>query len=261
MPSLSKYRQFSIMIMVIMVISFALSFASLWDTVLTHKIKYTGWNIVFFLILFIAGMILFYMVYRFTDEKQAEEDRKKAYEAGKAEILNELEKRNQVEKEVGQTGDENIDRTVSQILTGIKSGRSLKTGNKILANLAKHLGFVQGILYIREPSGELFTPEGEYALTGQKPAAFQKGEGLAGQVAESKSPMVLYDIPEQYFTVESALGSSKPRFLLITPLISEGECYGVIELAAFKKPDDLTEKIMQKLSAELGPILHTSFAA
>jgi hypothetical protein len=249
------------MIMVIMIISFVLSFASLWNSVVTGKIKYTGWNIAFILFLFIAGMILFYFVYQFTDEKKAGEERKKAYESGKAEILNELEKRNQAEKVVSQTGDEDIEKTVSLILTGIKSGKSLKTGNKILANLAKHLGFVQGILYIREPAGELYNPEGEYALTGQKPAAFRKGEGLAGQVAENKAPMVLYDIPEQYFTVESALGNSKPRFLLLSPLIFEGECYGVFELAAFKKPDDLTGKIMQRLSAELGPILHTSFAA
>lgn len=261
MRSPSKYRQFSIMIMIIMVISFVLSFASLWNSVVTGKIKYTAWNIAFILILFITGMLLFYFVYLFTDEKTAEEERKKAYESGKAEILNELEKRNQVENEVSQADSEDIEKMVSRILTGIKSGRSMKTGNKILANLAKHLGFVQGILYILEESGELYNPEGEYALTGQTPASFRKGEGLAGQVAESKTPMVLYDIPEQYFTVESALGSSKPRFLLLTPLIFEGECYGVIELAAFKKPDDLTGKIMQKLSAELGPILHTSFAA
>jgi hypothetical protein len=261
MRSPSKYRQFSIMIIIIMVISFVLSFASLWNSVITGKIKYTGWNIAFTLLLFISGMLLFYFAYLFTDEKKSEEERKNAYEAGKAEILNELEKRNQTENEVSQADDEDIEKTVSRILTGIKSGRNLKTGNKILANLAKHLGFVQGILYVMEESGELYKPEGEYALTGQTPASFRKGEGLAGQVAESKSPMVLYDIPEQYFTVESALGSSKPRFLLITPLIFEGECYGVIELAAFKKPDDLTGKIMQKLSAELGPILHTSFAA
>jgi hypothetical protein len=261
MPNLSKYRQFSIMIMVIMVITFVLSFASLWNSILTGKIKYTGWNIAFILILFVAGMLLFYLVYQFTDEKNAKEERKKAFESGKAEILNELAKRNQAEKEVSQTGDEDIEKTVSRILTGIKSGRSMKTGNKILGNLAKHLGFVQGILYIREQSGELYNPEGEFALTGQKPAPFRKGEGLAGQVAESKTPMVLYDIPEQYFTVESALGSSKPRFLLLTPLIFESECYGVIELSAFKKPDDLTGKIMERLSAELGPILHTSFAA
>jgi len=261
MSNLSKYRQSSIMIMIIMVISFVLSFASLWNLVRTGKIKYAGWNIAFILVLFIAGMLLFYFVYQFTDEKNAEKERKKAFESGKAEILNELEKRNQVEKEVGQTGDEDIEKTVSRILTGIKSGRSMKTGNKILANLAKHLGFVQGILYIREQSGELYTPEGEYALTGQKPVAFRKGEGLTGQVAESKIPMVLYDIPEQYFTVESALGSSKPSFLLLTPLIFEGECYGVIELSAFKKPNDLTGKIMERLSTELGPILHTSFAA
>jgi hypothetical protein len=261
MSNLSKYRQFSMMIMIIMVLSFVLSFASLWNTVVTGKIKYTAWNIAFILILFIAGMILFYFVYQFTDKKNAEEERKKAYESGKAEILNELEKRNQVEKAVSQTDDEDIEKTVSQVLTGIRSGKNLKAGNKILANLAKHLGFVQGILYIREQSGELYIAEGEYALTGQKPSPFSKGEGLAGQVAESKTPMVLYDIPEQYFTVESALGSSKPRYLLLTPLLFEGDCYGVIELAAFKKPDDLTGKIMQRLSAELGPILHTTFAA
>jgi uncharacterized membrane protein len=248
-------------IMVIMAVSFVLSLASFWNTVATGKIKYAGWNIAFIFILFIAAMVIFYFVYQLTNEKNAEEERKKAYESGKAEILNELEKRNQVEKEVSQTGDEDIEKTISQVLTGIRSGKTVKTGNKILANLAKHLGFVQGILYILEQSGELYTPEGEYALTGQKPAGFRKGEGLAGQVAESRSPMILYDIPEQYFTVESALGSSKPRFLLLTPLLLEGECYGVLELAAFKKPDDLTVKIMERLSAELGPILHTSFAA
>jgi hypothetical protein len=247
--------------MVIMVISFVLSFASLWNSVVTGKIKYTGWNIAFILILFIAAMILFYLAYTLTDEKLAEEERKKAYEAGKAEILNELEKRNQVENEVKSTGEEDIEKMVSLIMTGIKSGRSTKTGNKILANLAKHLGFVQGILYVREKSGELFNPEGEYALTGQTPSSFRSGEGLSGQVAYSKTPMILYDIPEQYFTVESALGSSKPRFLVITPLIFDNDCYGVIELSAFKKPDDHMGKILQKLSAELGPILHTSFAA
>lgn len=261
MSNLSKYRQYSIMIMVIMVISFVLSFASLWNTVITGKIKYTGWNIAFILVLFIAGMIFFYLVYLLTDAKKAEEERKRTYESGKAEILNELEKRNQVEKEVRKTDDEDIEKTVSQVMTGIKSGKITKTGNKILANMARHLGFVQGILYVRDQSGEFYNPEGEYALTGQKPAAFRKGEGLAGQVAESNSPMVLYDIPEQYFTVESALGSSRPRFLLLIPLIFEGECYGVFELAAFQKPDEMTNKIMQRLSAELGPILHTSFAA
>ncbi len=78
MSNLSKYRQFSIMTMVIMVISFVLSFASLWNSVVTGKIKYTGWNIAFILILFIAGMLLFYFAYQFTDEKKAEEETEKS---------------------------------------------------------------------------------------------------------------------------------------------------------------------------------------
>ncbi len=57
-------------------------------------------------------------------KKQLKRKEKEAYESGKAEILNELEKRNQVEKEVSKTDDEDIEKTVSQIMTGIKSGQN-----------------------------------------------------------------------------------------------------------------------------------------
>jgi hypothetical protein len=175
--------------------------------------------------------------------------------------LKELEKRNQEEKSDLKAEQGTIDDTVARIFSGIKKTRDAKTGHKILANLAKNLGFVQGILYIRESNGELYHPEGEYALTGQKPAPFSKGEGFAGQAAESRSPIILYDIPEQYFNIASGLGSSKPRFLMLIPVMFENECNGVIELAAFAKPDDTTGRILQKVSAELGIIIHTSFAA
>ena len=76
MPSLSKYRQFSIMTMVVMIIAFVLSFASSLNSVINGKIKYAGWNIAFVLILFISGMIFFYLAYRLTDEKKAERGNK-----------------------------------------------------------------------------------------------------------------------------------------------------------------------------------------
>jgi GAF domain-containing protein len=261
MSNLSKYRQFSVWAMVILVAGFVLACAACWNAISNPGAKYFGWMIVFIVLMFASGLLLFYVAWQFTDEKKAVAERNEAYESGKASILHELEKRNQQEEQTQKSDQEDIDKAVHQILAGIKSGRSLKTGNKILATLAKNMGFVQGILYIREKSGEMFNPEGEFAITSQKPSPFRQGEGLAGQVAASKLPMVLYDIPEQYFTIESALGSSKPRFLMITPVLFEGECFGVLELAAFIKPDDLTGKILQRLSVELGPLLHTSYAA
>jgi two-component system chemotaxis sensor kinase CheA len=64
--------------------------------------------------------------------------------------------------------------------------------------------------------------------------------------------MILYDIPEQYFIVSSGLGTSQPRFLLIVPVLFNEESVAVLELAAFRKPDDLTGKILNKVSSELG---------
>jgi GAF domain-containing protein len=118
--------------------------------------------------------------------------------------------------------------------------------------MANHLGLVQGIVYVKEANGELFQICGEYALTGTKPGPFRTGEGLPGQVAQSKSPMTIHDIPESYFNISSGLGNSKPRFLLLIPVLFKEECIAVIELATFKKPDDNTGRVLNKLSTELG---------
>jgi two-component system chemotaxis sensor kinase CheA len=64
--------------------------------------------------------------------------------------------------------------------------------------------------------------------------------------------MILYDIPEDYFNVVSGLGSAKPRFLLVVPVISGEACIAVLELAAFKKPDAITGRLLQKVADALG---------
>lgn len=261
MTSLRQYRQFSVWSMTALVVALVLSLAALWNSLLTSAVRHEGWVIVFLMILFMAGILLFYIAFRTTDTEHFDSEIKNAYESGKTDILKELEKRNQEEKSDQKIEQEDIDKTAARISSGIKKAGDPKTSHKILASLARHMGFVQGILYIKKPGEDLFHAEGEFALTGEKPAPFRKGEGLAGQAAESKSTIILYDVPEQYFNIASGLGSSKPRFLLVVPVLFENECCGVIELAAFTKPDETTGKILQKVSAELGIILHTSFAA
>jgi hypothetical protein len=246
---------------IIMVVALVLTLVSLWNSLLTVALRHEGWIIVFLMMGFITGILLFYIAFRTTDAEHFDSAIKNAYESGKSDILKELEKRNQEEKSDQKFEQEDIDKTTARIFSGIKKTGDPKISHKILASLARNMGFVQGILYIKGPGEELFHAEGEFALTGQKPAPFRNGEGFAGQAAESKSTIILYDVPEQYFNIASGLGSSKPRFLLLVPVLFEDECCGVIELAAFTKPDETTGKILQKVSAELGIILHTSFAA
>jgi hypothetical protein len=260
MTSLRQYRQFSVWSLIIMVVAFVFSLAALWNSLLSSAVRHQGWGFVFLIMGFAAGILLFYITFKTTDGEHFDSEIKNAYESGKTDILKDLEKRNQEEKSDQKAEQEDIDKTSTRILSGIRKAGDSKTSHKILASLARNMGFVQGILYIKRPGEELFQAEGEFALTGQKPAPFRIGEGFAGQAAESKSIIILYDVPEQYFNVASGLGSSKPSFLLLVPVMFENECCGVIELAAFTKPDETTGKILQKVSADLGIIIHTSFA-
>jgi len=244
-----------------MMAAFVLSLAALWNSLLTAGVKHEGWVIVFMMVEFVSGTWLFYIAYKTTDFGHLEREREQAFESGKAEILKELEKQNQEVKNENKSKEEDVENMVHLVLAGIKTKLDQKSCNRLLANLGKTMGFVQGIFYIRDPNKSFFKVEGEFALTGQKPAPFRKGEGLAGQAAESKSPVVLYDIPEQYFDIASALGSAKPRFLLLVPVIYENECNGVIELAAFTKPGNTEISILQRLSVELGVRIYTSLAA
>jgi len=253
MTNLNKYRKLSIVAITALVISLLLSFAALWNSLLTSEVKHEGWVIVFILLLFAIGIFLFFIAYKISDVVKLEKIKKEAYESGKTEILEEIEKRKKVEKSDQKFESEDIDKVAETILSGMQGIRTESVYcNKVLGNLAREMGFVQGILYVKDKKEGQFNPIGEYALTDRKPQPFRIGEGLPGQVAENKSMMTLYDIPEQYFIISSGLGSSQPRFILLVPVLFSEESVAVLELAAFKKPDEMTGKILNKVSSELG---------
>jgi hypothetical protein len=253
MTNLNKYRKLSIVAITALIIGLLLSFAALWNSLLTSEVKHEGWVIVFILLLFAIGIFLFFIAYKISDAANLERIKKVAYESGKTEILQEIEKRKQLENSAQKIESEDIDKIADTILSGMKGTRT-EAGfcNKVLVNLAREMEFVQGILYVKDKKEGVYNPIGEYALTDRKPQPFRIGEGLPGQVAENKSMMILYDIPEQYFIISSGLGSSLPRFLLLVPVLFSEESIAVLELAAFKKPDEMTCKVLNKVSSELG---------
>ena len=75
--------------------------------------------------------------------------------------------------------------------------------------------------------------KGSYAHEGgeEPKISFMIGEGLVGQGALDKKPIVLKSAPEDYMKVESAWGSSKPVSVMIYPILFENEVLGVVELA------------------------------
>ena len=90
-----------------------------------------------------------------------------------------------------------------------------------------------------------------YAYTRKKylKAKFKFAEGLVGQAAAEKDTVLRTEIPDEYVTITSGiLGDQRPKCILIVPLITNEEVYGVLEFAGFRKFDPSQVKFVQELS-------------
>ena len=130
---------------------------------------------------------------------------------------------------------------------------STKYTEKILSNIAKEFDIVQGLFFVKEKKTDMFNIAGKYAYFGEEqPKSFKSGETLSGQVAKNKTTLNLKEIPEDYVTILSGLGSSSPNNLLIIPIILKDETVGVIELASFKKFGKVIIELFESISDKIG---------
>jgi len=251
MINMSKYRKLSVFAIIILVIAWISAMAAYWNSLPKTDAKNEGWVVLFMSLILISGLVLFYFIFITADTRKIEILRKEAFDSGKSEVIQEIESKKKTAHDQ-QVKDEDLQKVVDAVLSGINSVRS-ENGlcNKLLTGLAREMGFVQGVMYMRKDS--LFSPAGEYALTDRKPEPFKDGETLAGQAVSNKTITVIYDIPENYFSISSGLGKSAPRYLLLVPAVYNNETIAVLELAAFTKPDASTEKILEKILTEAGP--------
>jgi len=128
-----------------------------------------------------------------------------------------------------------------------------KYTEKILSNIAKEFDIVQGLFFVKENKSDIFKIVGKYAYFGEEqPKSFKLGETLSGQVAKNKTTLNLKEIPEDYVTILSGLGSSSPNNLLIIPIVLKEETVGVIELASFKKFGKVIIELFESMSDKVG---------
>jgi signal transduction histidine kinase/HAMP domain-containing protein len=82
------------------------------------------------------------------------------------------------------------------------------------------------------------------------------GEGLVGQSALEKKPILLTAVPDDYITITSGLGEAPPRNIIVLPILFEGEVKAAVELASFLPFSDTQQTFLDQLQESIGVVVN-----
>src|SRR6185437_6985019 len=126
----------------------------------------------------------------------------------------------------------------------------------IMEELAPLVRAQHGTFFLAEESGgetRLRLIAG-YGLRADKdaPIQYRIGQSLIGQVAKTKRPIVVDEIPQGYIRITSGLGEAPPANLAILPIMFEGQVQGVVELASFTRFSKVQIDFLEQFTETLG---------
>jgi signal transduction histidine kinase/DNA-binding response OmpR family regulator/HAMP domain-containing protein len=104
----------------------------------------------------------------------------------------------------------------------------------ILNFLAQYIQSLMGVIYVCNDARSLMLITAYPSPIRPRKECIKFGETLVGKVAQDKKMLILTDLPDDYTTIDSGLGGSKPKHIVIVPLLRENKIIGVMELASFQ---------------------------
>ncbi len=131
---------------------------------------------------------------------------------------------------------------------------------QIMSELTPLVSAQYGAFYMRDSDeGQMLLKLiASYAYKARKHVAnrFTEGEGLVGQAALEKQPILLTNVPDDYVQVTSGLGAAPPRNIIVLPILFEGEVKAVIELGSFNAFSQIHQLFLDQLSESIGVVLN-----
>ena len=127
-------------------------------------------------------------------------------------------------------------------------------GDNIIRFTINKINAIQGAFYVVNGEEKTIELTNSFAYSRKKylKKSFQFAEGLVGQAAVEQEMVLRTEIPDSYVSITSGiLGEKKPSCIMIMPLITNEEVFGVIELAGFEKFNPSQIKFMKELSTML----------
>jgi len=133
--------------------------------------------------------------------------------------------------------------------------------NLILSEIAPLVSASHGVFYLHKIEGDeqFLDLVASYAYKHRKHLAnrFQIREGLIGQCAYEKRPILLTHVPADYIQINSGLGEAPPLNIIVLPVLFEGEIKAVLELASFEQFSEIHQSFLDQLMESIGIVLNT----
>jgi CheY-like chemotaxis protein/signal transduction histidine kinase len=130
----------------------------------------------------------------------------------------------------------------------------------IMSELTPLVSAHHGAFFITDAEGNSpsFKLIASYAYRSRKhiQTRFMLGEGLVGQAALEKEPILLTNVPDDYIQITSGLGEAPPRNIIVLPILFEGEVKAVIELASFLQFSQIHLTFLDQLAESIGVVLN-----
>ena len=92
------------------------------------------------------------------------------------------------------------------------------------------------------------------------PSQFRLGQSLIGQVAKTRKPIVVTDLPADYVKISSGLGEAAPVNLMILPIVFEDQVLGVIEAGSFSRFTRMHQDFLEQLVETIGVSVNSIIA-
>jgi signal transduction histidine kinase/HAMP domain-containing protein len=93
-----------------------------------------------------------------------------------------------------------------------------------------------------------------------EPSQFRLGQSLIGQVAKTRKPIVVTDVPPGYVKISSGLGEAAPVNLMILPIVFEDQVLGVIEAGSFSRFTRMHQDFLEQLVETIGVSVNSIIA-
>ncbi len=173
---------------------------------------------------------------------------------------------NQMIKNLKETTEQNRDQ--DWMKTNLARFSAMMQGQKnlsavsrlIMSELTPLVSAQHGAFYTVNFEDNRLDLVASYAYTrpvgGSGSVSFDFGEGIVGQCALEKKPILLSRVPDNYIRIASGTGDAAPSCILAIPVLFEGDVLAVIELASFEMFNPIHRVFLDQLMVSVGVVLN-----